>query len=68
MPAIKDYSLLINKTFRHPNSGKYFKIRDIKADGSVVLSEVGDTLHIETLLSNWEQVNESSNTETLICG
>jgi hypothetical protein len=60
----KDYSLLINKTFKNPNTGKTFKIKNIKADGTVELSEVGNITNIETILDCWEPVTES----TLICG
>ena len=60
----KDYSLLINKTFRDPITGKTYKIKDIRPDRTVELTETDTTLHIETILNNWQDVTES----TLICG
>jgi hypothetical protein len=65
---MKNYSHLINKTFKHPITGKYFKIKDIQSDGKTILSEISDSTHIDVILNNWEQVNESINNETLICG
>lgn len=67
MPTQKDYSLLINKTYKNPSTGKTFKIKGIRPDGRAEMTEIGDALHIETILNNWVQVNESEN-EVLICG
>jgi len=60
----KDYSLLINKTFKHPITGKTFKIKAINHDGKVELAEIDVSVDIQTILCNWEPVTES----TLICG
>jgi hypothetical protein len=66
--AQKDYSLLINKTFKHPYSGKLFKIKNITSDGKAELSVAIDKVNIETILNNWEQIDESTQDKTLICG
>ena len=64
----KDYSQLINKTFKQPYTGKHFRIKNITADGKAELPSVVDKTNIETILNTWEAVNESATNESLICG
>lgn len=64
----KDYSSLINKKFKHPYTGKVFRIKNITKDGKAELSTDIDKINIETIARTWEQVNESSPDSMLICG